>query len=155
MTFGFCKLTGKRGTFVKSHLIPTSVTRPSTPGKPFIEAGLGRRPVRRWDSWYDKELVIRAGEDILSGYDDAGLVELRKHGLLWSGRPFDAIPDVMILDPEHGFGIREINGVDGESLRIFFLSLLWRAATSRRSEFSEVQLSPSNLEQLRLMVLKR
>src|SRR5579859_649529 len=137
MAFGYCKLTGKRGTFVSSHLLPKAVTRPSKPGSPFIEAKVGLRPVRRFDSWYDKELVIRLGEDILSEYDDQGIAELRRHGLLWSGRPFDVVPDVMPLSEEQGSGLREINGVDGHKLRMFFLSLLWRAAASQRREFAQ------------------
>lgn len=153
MAFGYCKLTGKQGTFVSSHLLPKAVTRPSAPGIPFIESGVGRRPVRRWDSWYDKSLVTRAGEDILAKYDDAGIAELRRHGLLWSNRPFDVVPDVLMIDEEHGWGTREVNDVDGKTLRLFFLSLLWRAAASSRPEAAEIVLPPDELEQLRRMVV--
>lgn len=155
MAFGICKLTGKQGTFVASHILPKSLTKSDKPGFPLIEAGPGRRPVRRFDSWFDKELVTRAGEDILSGYDADGIAELRRHGILWSKRPFDIVPDVDILDPNAGFGIREVKGVRGDVLRIFFLSILWRAAASKRPEFAEVKMPKDDLEQLRYMVLNR
>jgi hypothetical protein len=64
MATGICKLTGKRGNFVKAHIIPKALTRPAEKGLPFVQGGQGSRPVRRWDSWYDDHLVIQAGENI-------------------------------------------------------------------------------------------
>jgi hypothetical protein len=64
--FGICKLTGKSGKFVKSHLIPQAFTKPSVPGNFFITGGQGRRPKSNWSSWYDEQLVVQEGEDILS-----------------------------------------------------------------------------------------
>ena len=154
MTFGRCKLTGKQGTFVASHLLPKSLTKPSQPGRPFVEAGHGSRPVRRWDSWFDKELVIRSGEDILARFDAAGIEELRKHMLLWSGRDTGStLPNVQLLSEEHGFGIRQIQDTNAKVLRMFFLSLLWRSAASNRREVAAVTLASSDLEQLRLLLL--
>jgi hypothetical protein len=155
VAFGYCKLTGKQGTFVSSHILPKAVTRSSSPGLPFIEGGQGKRPVRRFDSWFDKRLVVRSGEDILSAYDNAGIAELRKHGLLWTDRPFDEVPNVTVLVPEYGFGVREIGGVDGATLRLFFLSLLWRAAASSRPEFSEITMPGPELAEIRRMILER
>lgn len=37
-----------------------------------------------------------------------------------------------------GWGIRKIEGIDGSRLRLFFISLLWRAAVSEMVEFREV-----------------
>jgi hypothetical protein len=70
MTNGVCKLTGNSGKFVRSHLIPKALTRPSVAGGYFISAGPGIRPKKSWSSWYDEELVIRKGERILADYDD-------------------------------------------------------------------------------------
>lgn len=155
MAFGYCKLTGKRGTFVSSHLIPKALTRPSEPGKYFVESGNGRRPVRRWDSWFDNELVIRAGEDVLSKFDADGIQELRASMLVWSGRDATStVPNVQVISEEYGFGCRQISGVNGRILRMFFLSMLWRAAASERREVAEITIPRDHLERLRILLLE-
>lgn len=149
-----CMLTGRYGKFVKSHLIPRALTRPAAPGKPFVQAGMGNRPTRRWDSWYDPALTIREGEDILADLDDWAIAELRKHELIWTGwNGADSPVNKPNLIPGMVWGFREIAGIDPGRLRLFFLSLLWRAAATTRPEFSAVSLPPDDLEQLRLMLL--
>lgn len=148
-----CKLTRTRGTFVKSHLLPRALTRPSQPGNHFIEYGIGRRPIKRWDSWFDYKLVTRRGEDILSEIDDAGITELRKHHLVWSSRcSEDAVPVPDSFDEASGVGIRVVTSVDVHSLGLFFLSLLWRWAASKRPEASEISIPIDRLENLRCML---
>ena len=154
MARGYCKLTGEYGKFVASHLIPKALTRPAKAGLPFVEAGLGKRPTRRWNSWYDGRLVIRAGEDVLSALDDWAIRELRKHRLVWSGwEPSQSLLDHTQM-PGTPWGIREVEGIDPRKLRLFFLSLLWRAAATERPEFSDVTLPSADLEKLRLMLLE-
>ncbi len=148
-----CNLTKAKGKFVKSHLLPKALTRPSQPGAPLIESGCGRPPIRRWDSWYDKKLVTRDGEDILSAFDNAGIAELRKHGLLWGAvRAFQTAPRPDFLDEKTGVGTRIIRGVNTHAIRMFFLSLLWRCAASKRQEMKDISLSAERLEDLRLML---
>ncbi len=146
-----CKLTCCYGEFVDAHLIPKALTRPVAPGTPFVQAGMGIRPTRRWNSWYDKALVIRKGEDILSNLDDWAISELRKHELIWTGvrSPADKIQFI----PGGVEGFRQVTGIDPVRLRLFFLSLLWRAAATTRPEFSAVILPPNDLEKLRLMIV--
>ena len=128
-----CKLTGTRGTFVRSHLLPRALTRPSRPGAPFIESGEGHRPTQRWDSWYDKELVTREGEDILEVADTRGIAEFRRLGLVWSGRaPTVAGPVPDYFDGDSGVGTRILRNIDVHAIRMFILSLLWRCAASTR-----------------------
>jgi len=81
MAQGHCRL-GQYGRFVVSHIIPRALTRPSVPGRCFVQAGNGDRPTRRFDSWYDPELVMRVGEDLLADLDSAGIELLRRHQLL-------------------------------------------------------------------------
>jgi hypothetical protein len=82
MANGTCRLTGTKGKFVKSHLIPKALTRPEEPGLPLIQGGSGKRARKRWDSWYDSELVTREGEDILSALDDWAIRYLRSQTTL-------------------------------------------------------------------------
>ena len=121
---GTCALLGVEGAFAKAHLIPKALTSPSAPGERFIEAGRGNRPIRRFTSWYDHQLVTHEGEKILSEIDTAGIAELRKHKLVWSGwgnknklRTSDFAVDP---DPESGLGVRLIEGIDAGSIRLFF-----------------------------------
>ena len=58
---GICALTREEGEFLASHLIPKALTRPSVPGRPLIQIASGKKPVRRWDSWYDDGLVTHKG----------------------------------------------------------------------------------------------
>jgi hypothetical protein len=83
MKEGICKLTGEKGKFVKSHIIPAALTTPEGTG-PLTQGGRGRPPIRRWSSWYDPCLVTQAGEAILAEYDNWAIQELRKNKLIWS-----------------------------------------------------------------------
>ena len=65
MAYGICKLTGNSGKFVEAHIIPKALSRPSVPGEYFITGGKGNRPKKAWSSWYDKELVIQKGKNVL------------------------------------------------------------------------------------------
>lgn len=151
---GQCRLTGQIGLFVASHIIPKSLTRPSAPGRPFIQAGKGTRPVRRFDSWFDPALVIREGEDILAAIDGRGVDLLRRHRLVWSSWiADDELLSGLLLDEESGRGLRIIPSVDLTTLRIFLLSILWRAAESDREEFKEIVLPGMHRERLRKMIL--
>src|SRR5260370_16132745 len=86
MEADICKLTGDKGKFVDSHLIPQAFTRPPA-GEGFISGGEGSRPKRNWSSWYDQKLVTERGEQLLANYDDWAIKELRRLELVcWSGK---------------------------------------------------------------------
>ncbi|MEI8641618.1 hypothetical protein P4S68_13050 [Pseudoalteromonas sp. Hal099] len=103
--------------------------------------------MKRADSWYDKSIVIREGEDYLSEIDSFAIDELRAQGLLWSSEK--------LRKPATG-STNEITIVNfNEPLRIrkFFLSLLWRAAVSSLPEFVDVTLSKEQIEILRKIII--
>lgn len=153
---GICKLTGQRGNFVRSHLIPAALTRPEYRGAPLIQPGPGPLPIRRWTSWYDRQLVTSEGEALLQSYDGRGIAELQRHRLIWSSWG----PMIRLSTSDHRtlpgnpFGIRKITGVDSVCLRLFFLSLLWRAASTRLKEFTEITIERQELERLQEMLLR-
>lgn len=133
MTYGRCKLTGLEGKMVRSHLLPKALTRTPIAGVPRVEGYPDGRPIKRFDSWYDTKLVTRAGENILSALDDWAIKELRRLRLLWSswgqdGEPFKSADHDPIGDTE--WGTRTCETTDPIRLRLFFLSLLWRAANT-------------------------
>lgn len=148
-----CRLTGETGRYVDSHLIPKALTRPETRGHSFLEAGQGTRPIKRPSSWYDNKLVTMRGEKILSEIDDWAIKKLREHRLVWSG--WGPITSLHGINDSYGtdWGMRTVIDSDWSKLRLFFLSLLWRAAASSRREFNDVTLPPNDLERLRKMVV--
>lgn len=153
MTIGTCKLTLKSGKFVKSHMIPQAFSAPSK-GCYFIDGAPGGRPTRRPTSWYDRELVTRSGENVLADLDSFAATELRKARLVWSGWGKETgIKDNIIPYPGTEQLVRLVPHLEVLKLRVFFLSLLWRAAASDMPQYANIELQDSELEKLRLMVL--
>jgi hypothetical protein len=151
-----CALTGRTGKYVKSHIIPLALTRLERTGEKFVEAGIGLGIKTRSNSWYDNALVIREGEDILADIDAKGIDALRKHKLVWSGwnNEKELLSNDQVLHdgvPHHRF----IQLACARDLQLLFLSILWRAAASKRSEFQDFTLEPAELEQLRVRVLNK
>lgn len=149
---GTCRLTGATGKFVKSHLLPLALTKPAKPGNYFIEGGGDSRPKRVHSSWYDESLVTQAGEDVLRDYDTWGIEELRRLKLVWSGwGPMLVLsaPDWQKFPhtrPEFSLtGIRFVVSRDTNRFRLFFLSLLWRAAATNLSAFNSIKLDDAEL----------
>ncbi|WP_175864538.1 hypothetical protein [Burkholderia cepacia] len=162
MSNGICKLTGTTGKFINAHIIPAALTRPEVKGEPFVTAGNGNRPRRQFSSWTDRELVTQEGEDILTALDTWAIDVLRKNKMVWSGwGTMSALPNhkteqssYELFVPESGWGIRSVKGIDFNRLRLFFLSLLWRAAASNRPEFADVSLPDEHVSELRRMIVE-
>jgi hypothetical protein len=121
---GVCKLTHNHGTFVDSHLLPKALTRPDVAGNFLIENGYSHRPTKRFSSWYDPELCIRKGENILAAYDNDGIKELRRLKLIWSGWAGlneyigpDFIPFSQPFMPGHGLCV--LTDTKAKTLRMF------------------------------------
>jgi hypothetical protein len=152
-TFGTCALTGETGQFIKSHLIPRALTRLSKTGEKRIQSEIGGRATRTSDSWYDLKLVTQAGEDILSDIDSRGIDELRRLRLIWSG--LNGQQPITNWSLDEGPSIREVHVTNSATLRIFFLSLLWRAGATKLDHFRHVQLTSNEIEDLRSRILAR
>lgn len=155
---GLCSLTGKNGKFVKAHILPRALTRISKDGEKIREAEIGGIPKRRPATWYDDELVIREGEDILEEIDTPGIETLRNHVLIWSSFNCDEpFPAEALYFFHAGVGMRglSIDKTDVDSLRLFFISIVWRSAASSRPEFKHMRLEADELEDFRQRVLLR
>jgi hypothetical protein len=74
--------------------------------------------------------------------------------MIWSGwGPMTSLG--ALHDPIRSteFGIRKVHVSNPAMLRLFYLSLLWRAAASSRPEFADIAIPGDQLERLRIMVL--
>jgi hypothetical protein len=147
---GICLLTGKEGKYVKSHILPKSLTRPTKPGNKFFQPdpnSAQKRYIKRADSWYDKSIVIREGEDYLSDIDSHAIDELRAQGLLWSSDKV-RVPATNSINE-----LTVVSFSEPSKIRKYFLSLLWRAAVSSLPEFKDIILSKNQIEQLRQIIV--
>ncbi len=155
--FGICKLTGDSARYVKSHIIPRSVTRLDRSGTHRYEAQPGRPPIVRHDSWFDLELVTAKGEEILTRHDTFGIDFLRRHGLIWSGwKGESALPIEFsrnMVSKRQGIRVVESTPEELENLRFFFLSILWRAGRSGIAACSQINLSSDEELELRKVTL--
>jgi hypothetical protein len=99
-------------------------------------------------------LVTQEGEEILATYDNWAINELRRLELVWSGwGNKTSLPseDWKGTFPR-GYGLREVRCSNPNKLRLFFLSLLWRAAATDLPEFHAIGVNVDELERLRIMV---
>lgn len=152
--YGVCKLTQVEGKFVKSHIIPQAFIQKLMKDEPFIQSMGKGRVKKNWTGWYDSELVTREGEDILAELDSWAVNILRKNKLVWSGWGESSTlvsDDHKLISDKNGYRI--IKNIDTQKLRLFFLSILWRAAESTLSEFENIQLPSNDLELLRNMIV--
>lgn len=109
----------------------------------------------RYDSWFDKTIVTRKGEDIFELLDDFAIKELRRHKLVWSSWGDDELllPLSHQESSESEGNWRYVEFSDPERMRLFCLSLLWRAAVTQQPGFDTITLSGERLEIIRSMLL--
>lgn len=138
MNHGICALCKEHGALRNSHIIPNSVFRrikqSSDSGQLIQIDDSAHEPVQRsQDSWREP-LLCHACEQDVSAYEQHGLETLR-------GRDASALVrhDDRLTLRAHDYG----------TFKLFLTSILWRAAVSRRPEFSKVILPPSIAEEAR------
>jgi len=128
-----CKLTGKIGEGVKSHIIPKSFyeIEPQKNGATELitnKKGEHSKKIRK--GIYDKEILIEKGEKLFDKFDNYGF-EL----LISKFSEFEEIrSDNNTLI---GWNVRNY---DYQMIKLFALSIIWRAHVSKQSFFSRVNL---------------
>lgn len=149
---GECRLHLRQANLVNAHVIPRAFFP-----IPIQEDGQGltlvgydhvhqrRSPI----GWYDQELVCESGEKQFQRWDDYAIKFLRR-----SPKRIEWVRDADGLIAKND-GIKLgylVNDVNYALLKLFFLSLLWRASASNRFEFQCVKLGALE-ENLRKMIL--
>ena len=140
-----CKLTGMEGKGVNAHIIPRSFFRIDPEEKELARIYTnkeGEYPKRAPKGVYDSSIVVEEGERVFSGWDDYA-AEL----LITNVGNFLTIYD---QGETIGYQLKEY---DYQSLKLFFLSVLWRAAVSSHPFYDRVKLGP-HLEIIRDLLLR-
>lgn len=129
-----CKLTGEEGEGVRAHIIPRSFynidPEEKLPSKILTNVE-GQYARRSHVGIYDSEIVTDQGERLFSPWDDYAkelLIDRRQEQTVMM-RSGEAI----------GFEQKEF---DFERLKLFFLSVLWRASVTSQPFFYGVNLGP-------------
>lgn len=152
---GICALTGVEGKFVKSHILPQALTRPSVSGAPLLQSSKGKGFKRRWSSWYDAQLVTAEGEDLLSRLDDRAIKIMRRYHLVWESwvvfKPYFEVLSPAL--PNHSYRKVSLSEEESRSLHHFFISIAWRVSASRLHDLSEVKLPIDVEEDFRIAVI--
>jgi hypothetical protein len=138
-----CKLCGEDRPLVRAHIIPESMYPFDEPREPLlmvpstpdIYPGRSRRGV------YDRELVCGPCEAEFSSWDDYANRLLRKE-------PGER--DYTYVDGEPR--VYTITTYDYAKLKLFFVSLLWRASESKQSFCEHVSIGPKHTSRLRQMI---
>jgi hypothetical protein len=129
-----CKLCGSDGKLIEAHIIPRSFFRldpkDKTPAR-LITNVEGRYAQSIPKGVYDKGIVCESCERTFARWDDYGADLLVKN---WA-----SIQPLMAGSEHVGYGLP---AYDYAALKLFFLSLLWRAAVSTHPMFEKVDLGP-------------
>ena len=128
-----CKLCGEERPLVEAHIIPESMYPFDEPREPLlmvpstpdIYPGRSRRGV------YDRELVCGRCEAKFSPWDDYAYRLLSKE---------PGEHDYTYVDGEPR--VYTVTRYDYAKLKLFFVSLLWRASESNQSFFAHVSVGP-------------
>jgi hypothetical protein len=129
-----CKLTGSEGKGIRAHIIPKSFYAIDPEEKKpvrLITNAEGHYPQNRPIGVYDTTIVTEEGEQIFTAWDDYASKLLLDNKT--SFEPLTHNGEIA------GFQIPEYNY---KKLKLFFLSVLWRASVSSQHFFRRVDLGP-------------
>ncbi len=140
-----CKLTGKSGPGVKAHTVPKSfyLINPDHGLPSLLTNKQGCFPKRSPAGVYDETMVTADGEAVFDPWDNYGADLLLNH-----------FADAKPVKQEDGRIVGyQFPSYDYRKLKLFFLSILWRAGASSHEFFRKVQLGP-HLKLLQKRLLK-
>lgn len=134
---------GTEGPFRRAHIIPNAFMRRASDA-PFMESDGHLRSKKRFTGWYDENILGAEGEALLAQYDTAAAHYFIDRGLTYRMRRSSVDLNVLV-DPLLPDQIYIMHDVDTNQLRLFALSLLWRAAVSSLDPFDKIIVSPAHL----------
>jgi hypothetical protein len=147
-----CKLTGLTGPSVKAHIIPRAFYGLYDETGKFREGGTVVTlqegyylEARRFEGVYDPEMLISKGESFFSDCDTYAAEFFRNDFDAKAWNPNSSNSDVLTLAAGH---------FDPYLIRMFCMSVLWRAHTTTQHFFSNVNIG-AHEPRLRRMILEK
>lgn len=141
-----CSLCGCDKKLINAHVIPRSFHEPMKQGGQtpiIITSRPGEYPKRSHIGVYDKEIVCKNCEATFSPWDDYGNKFLTQE--------LDEARYIVGNGERLAYNFGQCNY---DYLKLFFLSVLWRAGVSKHQLFSKVQLGPYE-KKLRQVILAK
>lgn len=129
-----CKLCLQEKKCIKAHIIPESFFRLiKQNGKPILNLpdSISKYPEKSQIGIYDENLVCGDCERLFSPWDNYG------HSFLVANFP----KDKLFLDGNQALAY-VIENYDYQKLKLFFISILWRASASSHKDFSNINVGP-------------
>ncbi len=129
-----CKLTGFHGKAIKSHVVPRAFYKlPEQNAGPLkLETNApGVYPKKMPIGIYDQSIVTREGEDIFGPWDNYASRTLLQH--------FDKFEPIRDEGEVLAWRLPDVNY---RHMKLFALSVLWRADASSHPVFAKVNLGP-------------
>lgn len=148
---GECRLTNQVGPMAKAHIIPNAFMRRADT-TPFMECDGRSRSLKRFTGWYDQDILGVRSEAIIAELDDAAAKCFIGGGFTYRARR-DPNNIEVLRDSFVPGDIYEIENVHTAKLRLFGLSLLWRAAASDLDAMRLVTVKESNLRDIGELIL--
>ena len=144
MNIGICKFCGNEKELIRAHIIPESLYPADENGNrmQFVLDGRGERPKSKLQNGeFDTDLVCRECEDLFNTGDNYAKQLL-----------VDRRSEVRAKKTEQGATYFEYTDVNYKSLKLFFISLLWRAHASSRRNFDQVDIGAKHEADIRRMI---
>lgn len=141
-----CKLTGETGKAAKAHIIPESfylIDQKDQQPLKLVSSDVAVPPKKSPIGIYDKTIVTASGEKYFLKWDDYAYKLLIENA--------DKMKKIIHAVKKVPIAYR-IDEYDYHKLKMFFISLLWRAGVSSRPEFQSVSLGP-HADLLKEMIL--
>jgi len=139
-----CKYCGQRAKLVKAHIIPksffTRISHPSQPNR-MLSNVEGSYPKKARIGEYDTGLLCESCERLFQVWDD------------YAAKFVNTFEE--LREPLYDKGVLvgyQVENFDYDRLKLFFISMLWRAAKSERQFFHRVQLTPKELHRAKTLI---
>ncbi|HRY52257.1 MAG TPA: hypothetical protein P5089_00180 [Candidatus Portnoybacteria bacterium] len=142
-----CKFCLQDKKLVDAHIVPRCFFERQKGGELFLEVLCTNKSIRKSRSYiglYDNSLVCYECEQKFSKFDDYGCKLLLSN---LDDKNF-------ILSSAGEKAGYQINSFDYDKLKLFFLSVLWRASNSERKEFAKINVGSYN-EKLKEMIINK
>lgn len=129
-----CKLCGENEKLIKAHIIPEGFFKPLRSGKmvPEIHSNIkGVFPKRSPIGIYDNTILCEKCDKYLGVWDGYAQKLLIQH-----------FSEELAVQKGKTKAAYKIDKYDYNQLKLFFLSILWRASISSRQFYSKIQIGP-------------